>query len=396
MLPRLFLPITFSLNGEIIHFQAYITYLYAVLNTAYITIEMIKNIFLALTLVMLVACSSASDSIPTQETPTSIKAVDLSSYPEIAATNPTFYDASGTANDFLNILKESGVNTVRLRLWVDPVNGHSGFDEVQAFSETLQQQGFKIWLTLHYSDTWADPGTQETPAAWQGLDVAALEDQVYQYTANVVATIQPDYIQIGNEINSGMLHPYGAIDTQAEQFVSLLQSGATAVRATNPNCKIILHYAGIEGADWFFNEVQGVPYDIIGLSYYPIWHGKSLTALQTSLQNLSETYDKEVVIAETAYPFTLDWNDWTNNIVGEASQLILPEYPATPEGQYQFIHEIQTLTQTVPNGIGFCYWGAELIAWKGNEATDASSWENQALFDFNHKALPVLDVFGEE
>jgi arabinogalactan endo-1,4-beta-galactosidase len=111
------------------------------------------------------------------------------------------------------------------------------------------------------------------------------------------------------------------------------------------------------------------------------------------MQYLSETHNKEILIAETAYPFTLQWNDWTNNIVGSNEQLILPEYPATIEGQRKFIRQIKTLTKEVENGIGFCYWGAELISWKGNQSTDASPWENQAVFDFDNKALPVLSEF---
>ena len=111
------------------------------------------------------------------------------------------------------------------------------------------------------------------------------------------------------------------------------------------------------------------------------------------MQSMSESINKQIIIAETAYPFTLEWNDWTNNIVGLNEQLILPEYPATIEGQLKYIRDLKGITQELEKGIGFCYWGAELIAWKGTQATDASVWENQALFDFNNKALPVLNEF---
>lgn len=111
------------------------------------------------------------------------------------------------------------------------------------------------------------------------------------------------------------------------------------------------------------------------------------------MQRLIQTYQKDILIAETAYPFTLDWNDWTNNIVGSEEQLILPEYPATAEGQKAFIKQIKTLSKEVDNGIGFSYWGAELIAWKGSQSKEASPWENQALFDFDNRALPVLSEF---
>lgn len=325
-----------------------------------------------------------------------IAAVDISRYPEISGTNPTFYDLYGNQEDFLNILKDNGVNTIRLRLWVHPTNAHSGFNEVKEFSQVLKSRGFKIWLALHYSDSWADPGQQETPVQWQGLDLAALKDRVYDYTALVVHEMQPDYIQIGNEINSGILHPYGNISTHYQNFISLLQKGISAVRANSDHSKVILHFAGIESSDWFFNQVASLDYDIIGISYYPIWHGKSLTDLGNTMEQLSVSHDKPIVIAETAYPFTLGWSDWTNNIVGLEEHLILPEYPATTEGQRAFIHDIRIMTRELEKGIGFCYWGAELVAWKGNQATDASPWENQSLFDFQNKALPVLQEFKNE
>ena len=113
------------------------------------------------------------------------------------------------------------------------------------------------------------------------------------------------------------------------------------------------------------------------------------------MTSLSQTYGKEIVIAETAYPFTLEWNDWTNNIVGLEEQLILPDYPATEQGQRNFISAIKDISKETEKGIGFCYWGAELISWKGNQATDASPWENQAVFNFQNKALPVLEVFKD-
>ena len=322
-----------------------------------------------------------------------ISAVDISKYPEISNTNQIFYDLDENQKDFLTILKEKGINTIRLRLWVNPVNEHSGFNEVKQFSQSLKTHGFKTWLTLHYSDSWADPGQQNPPSQWQGISFSALKDSVYNYTKKVMQEMQPDYIQIGNEINTGILHPYGDLATNHQNFIELVQQGSLAVRERSMDCKIILHYAGIEHADWFFTQVNQIDYDIIGLSYYPIWHGKSLTALNTRMQELSNIHNKKILIAETAYPFTLEWNDWTNNIVGLDEQLILPEYPATPEGQRNFIRQIKTLTKELENGIGFCYWGAELIAWKGNQSTDASPWENQALFDFNNKALSVLNEF---
>ena len=325
--------------------------------------------------------------------PEFISAVDISSYPEISMTDPVFYDLEGNENDFLTILQGNGVNTIRLRLWVNPSSVHSGFPEVRQFCTDLKMLGFKTWITLHYSDTWADPGHQLPPVKWQGIDFMTLKDSVYSYTERVISDLQPDYVQIGNEINTGFLHPHGHITNNYLQFIDLMDTAIAAVRTNSLDTELILHYAGSAGSDWFFNQVAPLDYDIIGLSYYPIWHGKSLDSLQDRMQYLSAAHSKKLLIAETAYPFTLSWDDWTNNIVGLEEQLILPEYPASVEGQRNFIKRIKSLIQEVENGVGFCYWGSELIAWKGNQATDASPWENQALFDFNNHALPVLREF---
>ncbi len=357
----------------------------------------IKHQILILCLIF-ISCGNenVNTSSDSNENDEFVTAVDISAYPEISSTNPSFYDLNDNEKDFLEILKESGVNTIRLKLWVNPANKHSGFNEVKQFSQTLKANGFKSWLTLHYSDTWADPGRQETPSSWRNLDFSTLKDSLRLYTKKVVQDIKPDYIQIGNEINSGLLHPYGDISTNASNFISLIEAGCSAVRENSENCKIILHFAGIENSDWFLNQVSTVDYDILGLSYYPIWHGKSITSLNNTMKNLSNLHNKQILIAETAYPFTLQWKDLTNNILGLEEQLILPEYPASAEGQRKFIKDIKSIIQELDKGIGFCYWGAELIAWKGDEATDGSPWENQALFDFNNKALPVLNEFKIE
>ncbi len=136
------------------------------------------------------------DPLPPAASSVPISAVDISAYPQIALSNPTFYNLEGDAQDFLDIIKASGVNTIRLKLWVDPADGHAGFEEVKQFSQTLKAKGFKTWLTLHYSDTWADPGQQITPERWHGISFAALQDSVSRYTERVVTEMRPDYIQV--------------------------------------------------------------------------------------------------------------------------------------------------------------------------------------------------------
>lgn len=323
-----------------------------------------------------------------------LRAADLSFLPEIEQAGIVFYNQAGVAEDMLTTLKNAGLNTVRIRLWKDPADGHSGFAEVRAFAQKARLMGLKVWLTVHYSDTWADPGHQYIPAAWQDLGYYVLKDSLYQYTAMIIKAIDPDYFQIGNEVNYGMLWPQGKI-SYLQNFLGLIASGAAAVRDHSDHCKIMIHYAGFQDAPGFFAKLGSIDYDIIGLSYYPVWHGKDLTALEAAMQELAQQTGKKVMIAETSYPFTFEWNDWTNNVTGSSDQ-ILDAYPATPQGQKDFMNEIKRISSAAETSVGFAYWGGEWVAFKGTEATNGSSWENMAFYDFNFKALPVIDVFADD
>lgn len=322
-----------------------------------------------------------------------IRGADMSFLPEIEAEGTIYYNSVGIAEDALLTLKNAGCNTVRVRLWKNPATPHSGFEEVKAFAQRIKDMNMKVWLTVHYSDTWADPGHQDKPGEWEGLSFEQLKIASVNYTSDILTEIAPDIIQIGNETNTGFMYPEGNLVDNEAQFLELVNSISAVIRAEAPNTKIMLHHAGITGAEWFFNKVANVDYDYIGMSYYPIWHGKDLATLQNAMISLSQAHNKEIIIAETAYPFTLEWNDWTNNIMGLEEQLI-PAYPATPNGQKEFLLEIRNRVKAVDKGIGFCYWGAEWTAFRGEEATNGSTWENQALWDFDNKALPVLQVFN--
>ncbi|RYD84122.1 MAG: arabinogalactan endo-1,4-beta-galactosidase, partial [Sphingobacteriales bacterium] len=249
---------------------------------------------------------------------------------------------------------------------------------------------------VHYSDTWADPANQIKPAEWQGLSAAQLKTAVQEYTTQILTEIKPDIIQIGNETNSGFIYPEGNLINNESGFLQLVNAISTTIRTQAPDTKIMLHYAGIgDSAAWFFSKVANVDYDYIGLSYYPIWHGKDLNALKNSITSLGQAHNKKVIVAETAYPFTLGWNDWTNNIVGGEDQLV-NGYPATTQGQLGFVNAVRDAVEASGTGIGFGYWGGEWISFKGPEATDGSTFENQALWDFNNNALPVLGAFSKE
>ncbi|RTL14133.1 MAG: arabinogalactan endo-1,4-beta-galactosidase [Flavobacteriaceae bacterium] len=336
------------------------------------------------------SCSKEEASNNTDEF---IKAADMSMLPLIESEGTIYYNNNTIAEDALLTLKNAGCNTIRIRLWHTPTVNQSGFNEVKAFAQRVKNLGMKVWLSVHYSDTWADPGNQEKPAVWNGLIFSQLKVQVENYTATIVNEIQPDIFQIGNEINNGFIFPDGNLTTNETQFVSLLASASNVIRTNRPETKIMLHYAGIERASWFFSKTTTIDYDYIGLSYYTIWHGTNINALQQTMSSLAQTYDKKVLIAETSYPFTLNWNDWTNNVIGLPNQ-IHPSYLASPEGQKAFLEQIKNTVKSIPNGQGFCYWGAEWIAFRGTTATNGSSWENQALWDFNRRALPAMSIFN--
>ena len=343
-----------------------------------------------LSILITFSCSKEEASNNNQEF---IKAADMSMLPLIESEGSTYYNTNNIAEDALRTLKNAGCNTIRIRLWHTPTVNQSGFNEVKTFAQRVKNNGMKVWLSVHYSDTWADPGNQEKPNAWSGLTFNQLKTQVENYTATIVNEIQPDIFQIGNEINSGFIFPEGNLATNETQFLSLLTNASSVIRANNPTTKIMLHFAGIDGSTWFFSKMSAIDYDYIGLSYYPMWHGTDISSLQQTMTTLGQTHNKKVLVAETSYPFTLGWNDWTNNIIGLTNQLH-PSYPASPEGQKAFFQQIKNTVKNTPNGLGFCYWGTEWIAFRGTESTNGSSYENQALWDFNHKALPALSVFN--
>lgn len=355
---------------------------------------MFKNVFL-LSLLFLVSCSSDTktpqpDPIPQD---TEIRGADFSFLPEARAAQIAFKNSQGQAEDPLLTFKNAGGNFVRLRLWHSPSGPHSGFQEVKNLAQEVRQMGLKVWLTVHYSDTWADPGDQQTPQAWNGMSFQQLKGAAVGYTSQIMNEIQPEIIQIGNEINVGFMHPHGHLINQEAQCLELLQALAAEVRARNAQTKIMMHFAGLNASDWFFNKIAAIDYDYIGLSYYPIWHGTSLSALSARVALLGQTHQKKVVLAEVAYPFTLSWNDWTNNIVGLPSHLVTG-HPASPEGQRSYLQAIRQLMKADPNGLGFCYWGTEWVAFYGPQASNGSSWENQALWDFDNKVLPAMQVFN--
>lgn len=344
--------------------------------------------------IFLLSCSKDETKTDDQVTAKSleIKGAELSFLPEIRQSGIVLKNRNNETEDMLMTLKKEGVNTIRLRLWKNPIELNSSFETVKNLVTEIKSLGLKVLLTVHYSDTWADSGSQTKPAIWNGISFNRLRDSVSVYTKKIVTEINPDYIQIGNEINNGLLWPEGS-STNVSQMKELLQAGITAVRQTNSATKIVIHFAGHTNSDWFFSNIASLDYDIIGISYYPKWHGKDLAQLKQNLISISTTNNKPIFIAETSYGFIESYNDWTNNVMYTQVDY-LPQFPLTPIGQKEYLNTIKELVSTVPKGIGFCYWGNEWISYRGNQATDGSSWENQAFWDFNNKALPVLSVYN--
>ena len=351
------------------------------------------NAILCITLILCLSPSCKNEEpSPPENAYEMIRGVDGSMIAELMEQNVVFTDRNGLENDIISILKNNGVNTIRLRLWHSPSSSNSSLSQVTSIAQQLKEEGLKIWLCLHYSDSWADPGKQETPSSWEGLTLSRLKNEAAQYTYSVVKTIQPDFVQIGNEINNGMLHPTGTLDN-FNAFSELLSTCLTSAKSGNPDVKTILHLAGHAESLTFINNYTLPEFDILGISYYPKWHGKRLSELEANLRQLSSNNDFDVVIAETAYPFTLNYADDVNNIVGLNEQLI-DGIPPSPEGQQKFLNTIKQMCQIMPGCVGFCYWGADWVSFPSSLEDKGSPWENQALFDFDAQALPALETFN--
>lgn len=337
-----------------------------------------------------------------------IRGADVSNLPQVETAGVVYLDG-GEPADCLTILKAHGVTTARLRLWHAPSDGHSGLDEALVLAARVRAAGLGLLLDLHYSDTWADPGHQTKPAAWASLPSAVLRDSVRAYTRDVLTAfgardLAPAIVQLGNEITAGMLWDDGRVggsfDTPAQwdNLTGLLRAAAAGVAdafPTGPRPEVMIHLdrgGDNAGARRFLDHLmsRGVAFDLIGLSYYPWWHG-SPADLEANLADLAPRYGKGIIVIETAYPWTLGWFDDTHNPVGLPEQL-LPGYPATPRGQGDFLTAVLAMVRATPggHGRGVFWWEPEWIAAPGL----GSPWENLTMFDGQGRALPALDAFA--
>lgn len=320
------------------------------------------------------------------------------------------YKDKGQVQDGLQILKNHGFNCVRLRLWTssatqaasDGYNYGNNLAYTVPLAVRVKNAGLLFSLDFHYSDTWADPGKQATPAAWTNLNFAQLVAQMRSYNSNTIAAFaaagaMPDYVQIGNEITGGMLWPSGKVSGSGgsswsnlgqlmKAAVQGIQDASTAVSATMP--KIIVHIdRGGDWAttEWFFDNLnaQGVPYDIIGESYYTFFHGP-LVNLNTCLSNAAVRYGKPIIVAENAFPWTNSVTSWTNKLDG---------FAPTVNGQVSFIAALAQVVKSVPNhlGMGIFYWGAEYQLVSG---VQEAGFNTTALFDSQGNLLPAADAIA--
>ena len=341
-----------------------------------------------------------------------ILGVDVSMLYEIERLGGRFYDA-GVEKDCLEILKHYGVNWVRLRIWNDPTNlggGSCNHENMTELAAKARKYGLKVLIDFHYSDWWADPGKQNKPKAWRDLHGEDLQRALYDYTKFVLEymkerDVRVDMVQVGNELNNGFLWPDGQISGPDaggfEGFTALLKAAIKAVRDFDPEIPIVVHLA--EGGNnslfrWFFDELveRNVDFDIIGVSYYPYWHG-TLEELSLNLNDVSQRYKKDVLVVETAYPWTLQDADGHANIFGDESLQWTAGYLATVRGQTSFLRDLIKVLKQVPEGrgLGFFYWEGAWIPVKGAgwKTGEGNPWENQTLFDFQGNALETLKIF---
>ena len=308
-----------------------------------------------------------------------VKGGDIGWLPQMEATGYQFYDTTGTRKDCLQILKEAGINTVRLRVWVNPsdnkTNGHCSKKEVAAMALRAKNMGMRIMIDFHYSDSWADPGKQTKPAAWASHTFSQLLTDVYNHTWEVLDTLKaigakPEWAQIGNEIPGGMLWPEGSTSNWG-QLAQLLNKGYDAAKAVDSSIKVVIHLdQGNNNSRFrsFFDNAtsRNVRYDIIGASYYPYWLGSDYTAsindLGNNLNDMVARYGKPVMVVEVGGDYTLVQNTYDMLVA------VIKKVKAVPNN----------------NGLGVIYW----------EPQGAKSWSGYQLSCWGSDGKPTRALYA--
>lgn len=350
-----------------------------------------------------------------------IKGADVSIMPELERNGTKFYD-NGIEQDGLTILKNHGVNWIRVRIWNNPyVVGPEGVgggntDEAKAIemAKRAKALGMKVLVDFHYSDFWVDPGQQKKPDAWKNDSGDKLVDDVYAYTAKVMQDfnaqgVTPDMVQVGNELNNGMLWPEAQLtedNPNGYKFLAkLLNAGLQAVHDNDKDNKVktIIHLAGVDVNLYhtFFDNLivknKVNDFDIIGMSFYPFWHG-TMDDLKNTMNDVSAKYNKDVIAVETAFGYTLEDADFEKNNFGTNEEKV-SGYKATVQGQATGLRDVMATVASVNDnrGLGIFYWAPdwvinEKVGWKSNGG--GNGWDNLTLFDTKGNALESMDTFN--
>lgn len=372
-------------------------------------------------------------SVPVKRHMKFVKGMDLSTLLELERCGAKYYD-NGEERDLLAIMKSYDVDTIRIRLWNDPWSetgesygaGENDLKTSLEIAKRVTAAGFGVLLNFHYSDFWADPGKQIKPKAWADYGVKELEQAVYDYTLESMQTfldagVNITMVQVGNELSNGLLWPEGKVPNY-DNIATFVNAGIRAVRKVDATIPVMIHLDnGGNNAlyrEWFDNFTKrGEDFEIIGLSYYPFWHG-SLQMLNDNMNDIAERYGKDLVIAEVSMGYTMEGYKNYEKLSDEerkgyATRPALVEkieYPMTKQGQYDFMEDFLNRISHIKGGKGkgFFYWEPAWIPVPGSGwATPASlkymndpgpcgnEWANQALFDYDGNALPTLSLIRD-
>ncbi len=331
------------------------------------------------------------------------RGVDVSFLPEMEADGVVYQDQVGQDIAAPRAwMAGQGVNLVRLRVWHNPSEGlRSSWLEVLQEAERWDSLGVGLLIDYHFSDSWADPEHQVPPRAWSGMTFEALQSAMVCHIECTMKSLQvrgiePVMVQLGNEINPGMMLPHGGIEDGFEPLSELLAAGHQAVEDVFPNCQVAVHVANLEAAPWFFGMLadEGYTPDVLAVSQYSKWHLQDVEAIADHVNDLHGALGRPVFLAETAYAWTAEWSDWTDNLWWTGDETL--GYPFTPSGQLAYMEALDSALGSLGGAVcsGWCYWAPDWVASKGPTSTAGSSWENAALFDFDWTALPAWAVFG--
>lgn len=318
---------------------------------------------------------------------------DLSFLKQAEARGKVFKDGTN-ALPGLQIFRNHGYNWIRLRIFVEPVSNNLPNDLAYTLAEAKEakQLGYKFLLDFHYANSWADPGKQPTPGDWIDLPHKQRVEKVFEYTRDTVAAfsdagVLPDMVQVGNEVTHGILWPDGKLPAHWDNFADYLRAGIKGVDAgsgTNSPPKIMIHIdqgGSAAKTKYFFDKLNdyNIPFDFIGLSYYPWWHG-TLIDLRENLAFAAKAYGKDVIVVETAYY-------WKPN--RETSDRSGP-FPETPAGQREFLDELTRIALQTPDQHckGIFWWEPAAVNRNGSPSA-------RGFFDENGNSLPVLSTFDK-